>query len=451
MTVGEAGRGAPPPGASAPPDGAAAGEERAGPVPWRLLPDSSELVDGRLCVGGCDVISLAEEFGTPLFVYDEDHLRSRCREAVAAFGGGAFYAAKAFLCRAMARLACDEGMGIDVATGGEMHVALAAGVPAERLVLHGNNKSTAELRAGVEAGVGRIVVDSSDELDRLDALHAAGGARPRVLLRFTPGVEAHTHEFVATGGNDSKFGFAVATGAAAAAMARARASASVEVAGVHCHIGSQVFEASSFAKAVAVIAAAAEPFEVEEICVGGGLGVPYVVGETAPTIAEWGRVVRDACRRAGVTARVTAEPGRSIAAAAAITLYTVGTIKEIDGIRTYAAVDGGMSDNPRPVLYGSGYEAFLPRAADAPRTQTVSVVGKHCESGDLLVRDAAVPADVRVGDILATPVTGAYGHSMGSNYNKVLRPAVVFVSGGAARPVVRRETHDDLLACDLAD
>lgn len=419
------------------------------PVSRHLLPDSHDVSQGRLGIGGCDLIELAEAFGTPLFVYDEEHLRGRCRQAVEAFGPGVSYAAKAFLCVAMARLAHSEGMGIDVATGGELHVALAAGVPADRLVLHGNNKSMDELREGVEAGVGRIVVDSFDELDRLDALHAETGARPRVLLRFTPGVEAHTHTYLVTGGDDSKFGFTVSTGAAAAAMERARSSASVQVAGVHSHIGSQVFEASSFAKAVTVIAEAAAPYDVEEMSVGGGLGVPYVSEESAPTIAEWGAAVRDACRSAGVTARVTAEPGRVIVAAAAVTLYAVGTIKRIPGVRTYVAVDGGMSDNPRPVLYGSGYEAFLPRAVDAPRELAASVVGKHCESGDTLVRAAMVPADIAVGDILATPVTGAYGHSMGSNYNKVPRPAVVFVAGGAARPVVRRETYDDLLACDL--
>ena len=295
------------------------------------------------------------------------------------------------------------------------------------------------------------MVDSLDELDRLDALHAETGARPRVLLRFTPGVEAHTHTYLVTGADDSKFGFTVSTGAAAAAMERARASDSVEVVGVHSHIGSQVFEASSFAKAVAVIAAAAEPFGVDEISIGGGLGVPYVAGESAPTIAEWGEAVHEACRVTGVTARVTAEPGRAIAAAAAVTLYTVGTIKTIEGVRTYVAVDGGMSDNPRPVLYGSGYEAFLPRSVDALRDRVVTVVGKHCESGDTLVRDAMVPPDIAVGDILATPVTGAYGHSMGSNYNKVLRPAVVFCAGGEARLVVRRETYDDLLACELPE
>ena len=421
------------------------------PLPRHLLPDNHDVSHGRLRIGGCDLIELAEAHGTPLFVYDEEHLRSRCREAVDAFGSGVSYAAKAFLCVAMARLVQSEGLGMDVATGGELHVALAAGMPADRLVLHGNNKSISELRQAIDAGVGRIVVDSFDELDRLDALHAETGARPRVLLRFTPGVEAHTHTYLVTGTDDSKFGFTVSTGAAAAAMERAMGSSSVDVVGVHSHIGSQVFEASSFAKAAAVIAEAAAPFGVQEISVGGGLGVPYVAGESAPTITEWGAAVRDACRAAGVTARVTAEPGRSIVAAAAVTLYTVGTIKRIPGVRTYVAVDGGMSDNPRTMLYGSGYEAFLPRATDAPRELAASVVGKHCESGDLLVRDAALPADIAVGDILATPVTGAYGHSMGSNYNKVPRPAVVFVADGEARLVVRRETYDDLLACELPD
>ncbi len=419
-----------------------------GPLPRHLLPDNAEVVDGRLRLAGCDVLELVERFGTPVFVYDEEHLRARCREAVAVFGDGVAYATKAFLCLAMARLVHEEGLHLDVATGGELHVALAAGVPPGRLVLHGNNKSIDELERAVTVGVGRIVVDSFDELDRLDALHARTGLVPRVLLRLTPGVEAHTHEFIATGQDDSKFGFTVSTGAAAAAIDRARRSPAVELIGVHAHIGSQVFAVESFAKAARIIAEAAAPFGLPEMSVGGGLGVAYVTGESAPTITEWGTTVLEALRSVGVTARVTAEPGRSIAAAAAITCYTVGTIKDIPGVRTYVAVDGGMSDNPRPVLYGSGYETFLPRAVEAERPRTVTVVGKHCESGDVLVRDAAVPADLAVGDVLATPVTGAYGHSMGSTYNKVPRPPVVFVRDGRARLVVRRETVDDLLRYD---
>ena len=419
------------------------------PLPFRLLPDSSSVVDGRLQIGGCDLLDLADEYGTPLFVYDEAHLRARCREAVAVFGDGVAYATKAFLCAEMARLAHCEGMHLDVATGGELHVALSSGVPADRLVMHGNHNSTAELTAALEAGVGRIVVDSFDELDRLDDLHAALGVRPKVLLRLTPGIKAETHEFVATGHDDTKFGFTVSTGAADAAIERARASQSVDLVGVHAHIGSQVFALSSLERTVAVIAQAAAGYDLPELSVGGGLGVAYVTAESAPTITQWGEAVISTCADLGVTARVLAEPGRSIVAAAAVTLYTVGTIKRIDGVRTYVSVDGGMSDNPRPVLYGSGYEAFVPRAVEADRPMTVSVVGKHCESGDLLVRDAQVSADLEVGDILATAVTGAYGHSMGSNYNKVLRPPVVFVADGTPRLVVRRETLEDLTRLDL--
>lgn len=419
------------------------------PLPTRLLPDSAEVVDGVLHIGGCSVLDLAVEFGTPAFIYDEQHLRDRCREAVDAFGPGVAYATKAFLCGAMARLAYEEGMHLDVATGGELHVALSAGVPADKLVLHGNNKSLTELRMGVEAGVHRIVVDSFDELDRLDQLHAETGIVPKVLLRLTPGIKAETHDYVSTGQDDSKFGFGVASGSAEAAIEQARSASSVELLGIHAHIGSQVFAVGSLGKAASVIGEIATGHEFEEISVGGGLGVPYVDDERAPTIAEWGEVVRAACAEAGVTAHITAEPGRSIAAAAAITLYTVGTIKDLPGIRTYVAVDGGMSDNPRPVLYGSGYETFLPRDVGADRPKAVTVVGKHCESGDILVREGLVPADLVVGDILATPVTGAYGHSMGSNYNMVLRPPVVFVGNGEARTVVRRQTYGDLTRLDV--
>ena len=421
----------------------------AGPLPRHLLPDTAEIgPDGNTAVGGCDLVDLANQWGTPLFVYDEDHLRSRCREAVAAFGGGVAYASKAFLCSAMARLAHEEGLQLDVATGGELFLARRAGVPGNRLVLHGNNKSDAELAMAVDEGVGRIVIDSFDELDRLEALPSATGVAPRVLLRVTPGVEVHTHEFIATGQDDSKFGFTVKGGLADSAVRRASASTAVDLVGLHAHIGSQVFDVAPFARAIDVLAAFAAPYDLPELSVGGGLGVPYVEGESAPTIGEWADAIHKACVRAGVTSEVTAEPGRAIVAAAAITLYRGGTIKDLPGVRTYVAVDGGRSDNPRPVLYGSGYETFLPRAGDAARPRVVRVVGKHCESGDVLVRDGAVPTDLAVGDVLATPVTGAYGYSMGSNYNQVLRPAVVFVSEGQARLVVARETYEDLARRD---
>jgi diaminopimelate decarboxylase len=427
-----------------------------GPVERALLPDNAEIVSGEpLRVAGVDLVELAAEHGTPLFVYDEEHLRARCREARLAWDEGVAYATKAFLCVAMARLASEEGLYLDVSTGGELHVALAAGVPPSSIVLHGNNKSEAELASAIGCGVGRIVVDSFDEIHRLDALLAASAgdsARDRVsvLIRVTPGVEAHTHEFVRTGQEDSKFGFGLASGASASAAERLRSIPGVELVGVHAHIGSQIFRAESFAEAVTLLAGFVAPLGLPELCVGGGLGVPYVAGEHAPTIAEWAATVRKAAAQAGVprNVRLTAEPGRAIAAAAGMTLYTVGTVKELPAIRTYVSVDGGMSDNPRPVLYGSGYEAFLARAPGAARPRAVTVVGKHCETGDVVVADARVPEDLRVGDILVTPVTGAYGYSMASNYNMVPRPSVVFVRDGRARVVVRRESLEDLVSRD---
>jgi diaminopimelate decarboxylase len=419
-------------------------------LPLGLLPDTA-VVDGsgRLGIGGCDVSELADEHGTPLFIYDEAHLRTRCREAVAAFPDGVAYATKAFLCGAMARLAQEEGMYLDVATGGEIHISLAAGVPADHLVFHGNNKSANELRMAMEACVGRIVIDSWVEMDRIEELVASGAPVPTVLIRVNPGVEAHTHEYLRTGAADSKFGIAIEGGEAARAIQRAKSSPAMSLIGLHAHVGSQVFDVGSFEKGMETIAGFARPLGLDELSIGGGLGVAYVEGEEAPTIAEWGKAVADAAAAAGVESRIMAEPGRAIVAQAAVTVYTVGTIKDIPGVRTYVSVDGGMSDNPRPVLYGSGYEVFAPTMTNADRGRRIRLVGKHCESGDVLAWDARMPDGVGVGDFLATPVTGAYGHSMGSNYNMVRRPAVVFVMDGEARLVVRRETDDDLLARDL--
>jgi diaminopimelate decarboxylase len=425
------------------------------PLERQLLPDNADVEpSGQLFVGGVGVVALAEQYGTPLFVYDEMHIRSRCREAVRAFDAGVAYATKAFLCKAMARLADEEGLCLDVATGGELEVALAAGVSAARLVLHGNNKSDAELARALSVGVGRIVVDSFDEIARLGRLTEDVGPRDRrpcVLARVTPGVEAHTHEFVRTGQEDTKFGFSVASGAAAKAVAALELMGGVELVGIHAHIGSQVFEVDSFEQSAEVLGSFAAPLGLPELVVGGGLGVAYVNGEHAPSITEWADATREALAKVGLPpeTRVTAEPGRSIVATAGMTLYRVGVIKELPGIRTYVSVDGGMSDNPRPVLYGSGYEAFLPRATNAVRPRAARVVGKHCETGDVVVAEANLPSDLGVGDILATPVTGAYGYSMASNYNKVPRPPVVFVANGEARVVVRGETIEDLLRLDL--
>ena len=408
-----------------------------------------------------DVEALAEEYGTPLFVYDEDELRRRCREYVAHFGAdNVAYAGKAFLCTAMARLVQEEGLHLDVATGGELHVGLRAGFPADRMILHGNNKSDEELATALDAGIGRIAVDSFDELDRLERLAAERDVTPRVLVRVTPGVEAHTHVFIETGTEESKFGFTVSEGIALAAAARVAESPVLSLAGLHCHIGSQIYVLESYRRAVEIVVslaveiAAATGQMVEELNVGGGLGVRYLLDDPERDVAEYAKTLRgaldDACAAARLATkpRLVVEPGRSIAAAAAVTLFRVGTVKEIPGGPTYVAVDGGMSDNPRPVLYGAGYEAYLPARVDEPRPLVASIAGKHCEQGDLVVADAHLPAGVAVGDLLAVPVTGAYGYSMASNYNKVPRPAVVFVREGQARVVVRRETFDDLLRLD---
>ena len=420
------------------------------PLARHLLPDTARIgADGHLHIGGIDVLDLVAEYGTPLFIYDEEHLRARCREAVSAFPDGVAYATKAFLCKAMAAVALEEGMSLDVSTAGECQIALAAGADPGRLVLHGNNKSLAELAlpGPGRPRLGRIVLDSADEIARLASLPPHPDGPHPVLLRVTPGVEAHTHEYVMTGQEDTKFGFSLASGAADAAVAALGALADVELVGVHAHIGSQIFRLDAFERELEVLAPFVARHGLGEVCVGGGLGVAYLNGEEAPTIAQWADRLKRASAAAGLPpgVRMTTEPGRAIVAAAAVTCYEVGTIKDLPGIRRYLAVDGGMSDNPRPVLYGSGYEAFLPRAADAERPWRGRIVGKHCESGDVLVADACLPADVAVGDVLATPVTGAYGHAMASNYNRLGRPPVLFVRDGVARVAVRRETIDDLL------
>ncbi|MFA5883589.1 MAG: diaminopimelate decarboxylase [Acidimicrobiia bacterium] len=406
-----------------------------------------------------DLDALAAEFGTPLFVYDESALRAKMREYVAAFGPDTVaYAGKAFLCTAMVRIVEEEGLHLDVATGGELHVALRSGFPAARVVFHGNNKSDAELRAALVAGVGRIVADSHDELDRLEAIGAAEGVVPRVLVRVTPGVEAHTHEYIETGTEASKFGFTVSAGVARDAALRVAESSRLELGGLHCHIGSQIYVLDSYARAVRVIVGLLRDLDargvgVPELNLGGGLGARYLADDPVLDVGAYARVLRDAVATATEAAglappRVMVEPGRSIVAPAAITLYRVGTIKQIPDIGTYVAVDGGMSDNPRPVLYGAGYEAFLPARVDDPRDLECTIVGKHCEQGDVVVAGARLPGSVAVGDLLATPTTGAYGYSMASNYNKVPRPAVVFVRDGVPRVVVRRESLDDLLRLD---
>ncbi len=419
------------------------------PVPRSLLPDDTTFLESDVLVGGVSLRSLAETYGTPLFVYDEATLRQRARAAREAFSEGVAFASKSFLCGAIARLVVEEGLVIDVATGGELDLVLRAGVDPSRVVVHGNNKLPEELDRVLALGVHRLIVDNDDEIDRLRE-RLDGSHTVDCLVRVTPGVEAHTHEFVKTGQEDSKFGFTLANGSARRAVEDLRAVPGVRVRGLHFHIGSQIFDVGGFNEALLLVADLVRDTHVEELCVGGGLGVAYVEGESTLTIEEWGRGVRDAARRAGLpeSLRLTAEPGRAIVAQAGLTLYRVGVVKDVPQ-RRYVAVDGGMSDNPRPVLYGSGYEAFDVSDPGAERTQPVRIVGRHCESGDVIIDEAWLPESTGVGSLIATPVTGAYGYSMASNYNRVGRPAVVFVSEGRARLVLRRETLDDLVRLEV--
>ncbi|MDG9704098.1 diaminopimelate decarboxylase [Streptomyces sp. DH37] len=420
--------------------------------------------DGRgvTTVGGLDVVALAEEFGTPAYVLDEDDFRARCRAWRDAFGDEAdvFYAGKAFLCRAVVRWLTEEGLNLDVCSGGELATALAGGMPAERIALHGNNKSTAEIERAVEAGVGRIVLDSFQEIARVAHVAERLGRRQRVQIRVTVGVEAHTHEFIATAHEDQKFGLALADGQAAEAVRRVLKLDSLELVGIHSHIGSQIFDMAGFEVAarrvVQLLTEIRDEHGVElpEIDLGGGLGIAYTPDDDPREPHEIARslheIVAHECRAAGLAVpRLSVEPGRAIAGPTTFTLYEVGTVKELQGLRTYVSVDGGMSDNIRTALYDAEYSvALVSRVSDAAPMLS-RVVGKHCESGDIVVRDAFLPADLAPGDLLAVPATGAYCRSMASNYNHALRPPVVAVSGGKARVIVRRETEEDLLGLDV--
>ena len=428
----------------------------------QVLPPSAAITtEGHLAIGGCDVVDLAEAHGTPLVIYDEGALRATARAYVGAFRAHApdvevIYASKAYFGLAMLRIALDEGLSVDVASGGELQAALRAGFPPERIEMHGNNKDAAEIGQALDAGVGTIVVDSLDEIALLDRLAGERGERQRVLIRVTPGVKPSTHSYISTGQLDSKFGFSVEGSAASAAVAACRAAPSLDLTGLHCHIGSQIFELGSYRAAAAVVAdfaAGVGADDLTTINMGGGLGVAYTHADHPPSIEYYADVVMEAVAaewaRVGLPMpRVQVEPGRSLVARAGVTVYRVGTVKEIAGVRTYAAVDGGMSDLLRPMLYGAVYEPLLANRAGEEPTVHLRLVGKHCESGDVIVGDAHLP-EVRVGDLVCVPATGAYGVSMASNYNGVTRPAVVFVDAGAARVVTRRETYDDLFARDV--
>ncbi|MGW6567072.1 diaminopimelate decarboxylase [Streptomyces sp. NPDC054975] len=417
---------------------------------------------GQATVGGLSVTELAEEFGTPAYFLDEADFRARCRAWADAFGQDAdvFYAGKAFLSRAVVRWLTEEGLNLDVCSGGELSTALSAGMPAERIAFHGNNKSEEEIHRAVSVGVGRIVLDSFQEIVRVAHIAQSLGKRQRVQIRVTVGVEAHTHEFIATAHEDQKFGIALAGGQAAEAVRRALSLDGLELIGIHSHIGSQIFDMAGFEvsarRVVQLLAEVRDEHGVElpEIDLGGGLGIAYTSEDDprephhiAKALKE---IVARECEAARLaTPRISVEPGRAIVGPTAFTLYEVGTVKPLEGLRTYVSVDGGMSDNIRTALYDAEYSvALVSRTSDAA-PMLARVVGKHCESGDIVVRDAFLPADVAPGDLIAVPATGAYCRSMASNYNHALRPPVVAVRDGEARVIVRRETEEDLLRLDV--
>jgi diaminopimelate decarboxylase len=422
---------------------------------------SSHNAAGHLEVDGCDVVDLVAEFGTPLVIYEEKTIRDQCRRYMAAFREHTsdfevIYASKAFSSVAVNQLVLEEGLSIDVSSGGEYYVAKAAGFPAERIFFHGNNKTRAELEYALSGGVGFVVVDSFQELELLEELVAGRGGSQRILLRITPGVEAHTHSYIETGQIDSKFGFGLADGVALEAIREALAAPHLELVGLHAHIGSQIFQLEAFRKAIAILveligqAHASFDFECRYLNVGGGLGIRYVEEDAPSSIGDYAAVkvegVREEMAAMGLPMpRVLIEPGRSIVGKAGITAYRVGTIKEIPGVRTYVCVDGGMSDNIRPMLYGAQYLGMLANKAEAPAEATVTVAGKHCESSDMLIRDAVI-AKPEPGDILVMPATGAYCYAMASNYNGTPRPAVVLADEGKARLIIERETFADLVA-----
>ncbi len=426
--------------------------------------------DGVAQIADVAVTALAAEYGTPLFVIDEDDFRQRCRAVAAAFGGGAnvHYAAKAFLCSEIARWVDEEGLSLDVASGGELAVALHAGFPAERIALHGNNKSVEELSSAVKAGVGHVVLDSMTEIDRLDAIAGDAGIVQDVLIRITVGVEAHTHEFIATAHEDQKFGLSLAGGAAITAVRRVFAADNLRLVGLHSHIGSQIFEVDGFELAahriIGLLRDIVAEFGVDKtaqiatVDLGGGLGISYLPHDDPPPVADLAAklsaIVHNESAAVGLPApRLVVEPGRAIAGPGTVTLYEVGTVKDVavsQGMhRRYISVDGGMSDNIRTSLYGADYDVRLVSRVSEAAPTLARVVGKHCESGDIVVRDAWVPEDVQPGDLLAVAATGAYCYSMSSRYNLLGRPAVVAVRDGRSRLILRRETVDDLLSLEV--
>lgn len=423
--------------------------------------ETSQNSAGHLVVDGCDVVDLATHLGTPLVIYHEKSIRDICQRYVNALAAHTddfevIYASKAFFSLAISELVLEEGLSIDVCSGGEYHVAKMAGFSAGRIFFHGNSKTRSELEYALLGGVGFVVVDNFQELDLLEELLASSDKRQKILLRIAPGVEAHTHSFIQTGQVDSKFGFTMASGVALEAIKHALQAPHLDLVGLHAHIGSQIFDLEGYSKAIETFAELMAKahrdlaFECRYLNLGGGLGVSYTQEDTPTAIEEYAAVlvggVREEMAAHGLSMpRILIEPGRSLVANAGMTAYTVGTIKEIPGIRTYVSVDGGMSDNIRPMMYEARYEAILANKVGQPADTLVTVAGKHCESGDILIKDVAI-ASPEPGDILVIPSTGAYCYSMSSNYNGNLRPAVAMINGKRARIIIERESYSDLVS-----
>jgi diaminopimelate decarboxylase len=426
---------------------------------WPLTAERGD--DGEVSIGGVAVSELAATYGTPLWVVDEHDLRERCRQYREGFPGvDVAYASKAWCTVGILQLVDEEGLLVDVASGGELHTALVAGVDPAKVIFHGNNKSVEELERAVEVGVGRIVVDSFDELERLEDVAAARQATVPIWLRVTPGIDAHTHEYVRTGHDDSKFGFTLSLGLAEQAAVRASACEHLDLVGLHAHIGSQIFGTDPFVANAEVmlelIAALRDEhgIEVGELNLGGGMGIRYTHEDHPVDVARYGKAVLEAvdevCARLGLQRpQLSVEPGRAIVGPSTVTLYEIGTVKRLPGLRTYASVDGGMSDNIRPALYEAEHEVALGSRGEVADREPMTVVGKHCESGDLVREHAPLPGDLRPGDLIVVAATGAYNDAMASNYNRLPRPAAVLVHDGQVRELVRRESLDDIVRRDV--
>ena len=417
----------------------------------RNLPDTAKInKQGNLEIGGYDTVELAKEFGTPLYVLDEETIRNRCREYLQSFrkyypNTDVIYACKALCTAGAQKIVTSEGLGLDVSSGGELYTALKTGCDVKKIYFHGNNKSMAELKMALEAGIGRMVVDNLQELENLKEVAEMIGTQANIMFRINPGIEAHTHEYIKTGAVDSKFG--LPEDQIDQAVKKARTMKRINLIGFHAHIGSQILDVKPFVEETKMLLELTLKYKTEELNIGGGPGIAYLSSDEPPSIEDYAKGISSVLKDKTM-AKLILEPGRSIMGTAGVTLYTVGGIKDIPGMRKYIFIDGGMADNPRPILYQARYEAKIANKPNEPTKEKVTVAGRFCETGDVLIRDINLPG-VEVGDVLAVLCTGAYNYAMASNYNRVGRPAMVLVGKGDATLIVKRESYDDLILNDV--